>query len=194
MKKTINILSLALALSLCGLNANAQKKTELVDSVVYRMAAAADSSLVGRDPFSTLPSAKNGDAATVRINQSDAVRSAMSAHIRENADKTLKGYRVRIYFDNKQNSRVASQEIYTSWRNSHHDIPAYRSYANPYFKVTVGDFRTKSEAMRLLNAIKSEYPAAFVVKENILPPVVDHKHSYVADTIKVVRSVDPSKN
>ena len=71
------------------------------------------------------------------------------------------------------------------------DIPhrAYRSYANPYFKVTVGDFRTKSEAMALLERIKYEFPSAFVVKENISYPIVDVNNAYVIDTVKVLRPV-----
>jgi hypothetical protein len=69
----------------------------------------------------------------------------------------------------------------------YHDVVAYRSYANPYFKVTVGDFRTKSEAYRLLERIRHEFPSAFVVKESISFPVVDKTKSYVVDTVKVKR-------
>jgi hypothetical protein len=69
----------------------------------------------------------------------------------------------------------------------HKDIPAYRTYTNPYFKVTVGDFRTKSEAMELLSRIRSEFPSAFVVKENIEYPVVDKNNAVVVDTVKVLR-------
>jgi hypothetical protein len=66
-------------------------------------------------------------------------------------------------------------------------VTAYRTYANPYFKVTVGDFRTRSEAMKLLERIRHEFPSAFVVKENITFPVVDKENAYVVDTIKVLR-------
>ena len=52
-------------------------------------------------------------------------------------------------------------------------IPAYRSYVNPYFKVSVGDFRTKAEAMEKLIHIKRVFPAAFIVKEKIRFPHVD---------------------
>ena len=69
----------------------------------------------------------------------------------------------------------------------YHDVVAYRTYANPYFKVTVGDFRTRSEAVKLLERIKGAFPSAFVVKENIEFPVVDKENAYVTDTIKVVR-------
>ena len=65
---------------------------------------------------------------------------------------------------------------------------AYRSFASPYFKVTVGDFRTKSEAMQLMEKVISEYPAAFVVKEAIQYPAVDKTNAYVRDTVRVFKA------
>ena len=53
----------------------------------------------------------------------------------------------------------------------------------------MGDFRTKSEAMALLSRIKSAFPSAFVVKENISYPVVDKSNAYIVDTIKVLRPI-----
>ena len=59
--------------------------------------------------------------------------------------------------------------------------------------MTVGDFRTKSEAMELLERIKHEFPSAFVVKENISFPVVDKEKAYVTDTLKVLRPIAPNQ-
>jgi len=190
MKKLFMIISVAALLLAAGsLRASAQVQYELVDSVVYTMAAAADSSLYGRSIYSLMPKKANGDIAEVSINQSSTISDALDAHVRANSTRAIKGYRVRIYFDNKQNSRNASMGVYNSFRAAHHDIPAYRSYVNPYFKVTVGDFRTKSEAMQFLATIKGEFPAAFVIKENIKSPVVDKNNAFVTDTIKVRRPV-----
>ena len=189
MKKTIAILAATAALLTTGNRAAAQTRYETVDTVVYHMAAGADSTLYGKDIFSLMPSASKGDAASVNISQSPEIVAAMEAHIRSNSNRTIKGYRVRIYFDNKQNSRNASLAAYNSFRASHRNIPAYRIYVNPYFKVTVGDFRTKSEAMQFLAIIKGEYPAAFVVKENISFPSVDKSNAVVADTLRIVRQI-----
>jgi hypothetical protein len=101
----------------------------------------------------------------------------------------MNGYRVRIFFDNKQSARTASEETLKRFESMYHDVVAYRTYANPYFKVTVGDFRTKSEAMALLERIRYEFPSAFVVKENIAFPVVDKENAYVTDTLKVLRPI-----
>ena len=117
----------------------------------------------------------------------------MASHIRDNASRTLSGYRIRIFFDNKQTARTESEAALKRFEALYHDVSAYRSYANPYFKVTVGDFRTKSEAMELLERIKHEFPSAFVVKENISFPVVDKEKAYVTDTLKVLRPIAPNQ-
>ena len=160
---------------------------ELVDSVIYRPAAAVDTALVGKNIYQVLPSKSRGGKADVVLHQTDSIYAAMNSHLKDNASRTLSGYRIRIFFDNKQSARVASEEALKKFESLFHDVVAYRSYANPYFKVTVGDFRTKSEAMSYLERIRREFPSAFVVKENIAFPVVDKENSFVTDTIKVLR-------
>ena len=177
MKRRILIALVALVAPLLG--ARAQGVPEgfvAVDSLVFRPANAVDSTLVGRSVF-----------AMVDVNQPSAVETAMDTHIANNRAKTMTGYRVRIFFDNKQNARQMSEQVQRSFEASHPGIKAHRSFASPFFKVTVGDFRTKSEAMQLLQEISREYGSAFVVKENIDYPPVDKEHSYVVDTVKVLR-------
>jgi hypothetical protein len=99
----------------------------------------------------------------------------------------MSGYRVRIFFDNRQSARKESENVLKRFHAIFPDVMAYRLYANPYFKVTVGDFRTRSEAMALLARIKGDFPSAFVVKENIEYPAVDSRNAVVIDTLKVLR-------
>ena len=155
---------------------------ELVDSVVYRPVAAADSTLVGKSIFNVLPD-------NVNVRQSQQIANSMKSHVASNGARTISGYRVRIFFDNKQNARTESETVLKRFNGLYPDVMAYRIYANPYFKVTVGDFRTKSEAMALLARIKGDFPSAFVVKETIEYPVVDTDNAVVADTVKVLRPV-----
>lgn len=155
---------------------------ELVDSVIYRPVATADSTLVGKNIFNVLPD-------NVNVRQSQQIANSMKSHVASNGARTISGYRVRIFFDNKQNARTESEAVLKRFNGLYPDVMAYRIYANPYFKVTVGDFRTKSEAMALLARIKGAFPSAFVVKENIEFPVVDKNNAVIADTIKVIRPV-----
>ena len=162
---------------------------ELADSVVYRHVEGVDTLLSGKDVFHVMPLKANGGKADVEIYQSQEVAAALRKQVEANAKRPVAGYRVRIFFDNRQSARTESEETLKMFESMYHDIRAYRTYANPYFKVTVGDFRTKSEAMELLSRIKSRFPSAFVVKENISYPVVDKSNAYVVDTIKVLRPI-----
>ena len=193
MKRTdiLVILTFLLMFSCAGMRAQERVVVPdgyvLVDSVVYRPVATVDTTLVGKDVFLLMPSREMGDRAGVKINQTEAVKDAMRKQVADNGSRTLNGYRVRIFFDNKQTARVESEETLKRFESMYHDVVAYRTYANPYFKVTVGDFRTRSEAVKLLERIKGAFPSAFVVKEKIAFPVVDKDNAYVVDTIKVRR-------
>ena len=192
MKRNSILIILTLISCVLPMTASAQQietsqEYEYVDSVVYRPSAGADSTLVGKNIFDVL-SAEDGMAKTM-VSQTSAVEVSMQKHIENNAQRTIPGYRVRIFFDNKQSARVASEEALMKFQDIYHGVRAYRTYVNPYFKVTVGDFRTRSEAMALLTRIKREFPSAFVVKESISYPVVDKDNSYVVDTVKVRRPV-----
>ena len=201
MKKTKILIYLFAAAVISGFNAlSAQDTTavrtvvvpegfELVDSLVYRPASAVDTLLVGKNILDIMPKKDSGAVATVNVHQSDTLSASLREHVAANAARTMNGYRVRIFFDNKQTARVASEETLKRFESMYHDVVAYRTYANPYFKVTVGDFRTKSEAMALLERIRYEFPSAFVVKENISFPVVDTENAFVVDTVKVLRPI-----
>lgn len=160
---------------------------ELVDSLIYRPVEVVDTTLAGKDIFMMMPVSEDGEGANVTISQSPEVADAVRKHIYSNRDRTVKGYRVRIFFDNKQTARAESEKILKEFRKAYPEIAVYRVYANPYFKVTVGDFRTRSEAMEMLSRIKYSFPSAFVVKENIEYPAVDSEHAVIVDTIKVLR-------
>jgi hypothetical protein len=163
---------------------------ELVDSLVYRFVSGADTTLIGKDIFHAMPLKARGDKADVEIYQSQEVANALRGQVASNSSRMINGFRVRIFFDNKQSARAESEAVLKRFEELHRDIKAYRTYANPYFKVTVGDFRTKSEAMEVLSRIKTEFPSAFVVKESIEYPIVDRTNVYVVDTVKVLRPIN----
>jgi len=162
---------------------------EIRDSLIVRPASTVDSSLLGKNIFSVMPVKSKVGTADVKVYQSQSIVDALESHIASNVSKPMNGYRIRIFFDNKQSARGSSEYAISRFKSSHPGIAAYRSFSNPYFKVTVGDFRSKSEAIALLKQIKSDFPSAFVVKENIKYPIVDSKHPVVIDTVQVVRPI-----
>ena len=189
MKKLLAVLIVMAAGALC-LRAQeivVPQGYQVVDSLVIRPSAQMDTSLVGKDVFRVL----DGREATVTVKQPESIRAGMSRHIEDNKSEVISGFRVRIYFNNTQNARGESEAAQKRFEAAHPGIFAYRSFVNPFFKVTVGDFRTRSEAMKLLQEISSEFPAAFIVKENINYPIVDKSNSYIIDTLHLVRPISP---
>lgn len=195
--KTNRILTLVLffvAVALFSAKASAQELVApqgyvYVDSLIYVANVSIDSTLVNKDVFLDMPSEAMGDAATVKVGQSELIEQSMRKHIETNSARTISGYRVRIFFDNKQTARNESEQTVARFRELYGEIAVYRTYTNPYFKVTVGDCRTRSEAMHLLSQIKRNFPSAFVVKENIECPLVDDQAAYRIDTVKVLRPI-----
>ena len=122
-----------------------------------------DSTLMGRGILSVMGSG-------VTVNQSRTMRSALDSYISNNAAKKLTGYRIRVYFDNGQSARMRSESIARSVSNTFPGIGVYRTFESPNFKVTVGDFRTKDEALKVYHSLKATYPTAIILRETINYP------------------------
>ena len=154
MKKFLIIAILAL---LPGLVLRAQE---------YRVdngASQVDSTLMGRSILSVMGSG-------VTVNQSRSMRTAFDNYVSNNAGKKLTGYRIRVYFDNGQSARMRSESIARSVSNAFPGIGVYRTFESPNFKVTVGDFRTKDEALKVYHSLKATYPTAIILRETINYP------------------------
>lgn len=92
-----------------------------------------------------------------------AVRDMSSA---TRPDK-IRGYRVRIFFDNAQNARGASREVANRFRELYPDIAVSPEYSAPYYKVTVGNCVSLEEATILWGKVKGSFEKAFIVREDI---------------------------
>ena len=178
MRKVLLILAGAL-LAAEGLKAQTTEHVdslEYVDSLVYRQLPRVNE---GMTIYQAL-----GD---VCVEENYKVRQAVSRQVEANKgpEGEVDGYRIRIYFDNKQKSREESQEVMARFKALHPGYNVYLKFNNPNFKVTVGDFRTKVDAQIALKEIIKAFPSAFIVKEKMRFPLVSDKVRYVIDTVKV---------
>jgi len=87
--------------------------------------------------------------------------------------KSMPGFRIRIYRQNSQQARQKSLDLVADFIAKYPEFACYRYYDNPYFKVSVGDFRTRFEAMKIFKLVSKDFPEAFIVQENINFPRVD---------------------
>ena len=126
--------------------------------------ASMDTTLVGRDIMSLVGS-------KVNVSQSSAVRAALNNYIRSNSGKRIQGYRIRVFYDNSPQARTRSESIAAYVRSQFPENGVYRTFEAPNYKVTVGDFRSKEEALKIYMALKGIYPTAYIIKENINYPL-----------------------
>lgn len=125
-------------------------------------AAPVDSTLLGRSILSVM-------GPGIKVSQSTTVQQALDNYIRTNGNKSISGYRIRVYYDNGPQARAKSEMIERTLQQQL-GVAVYRSFESPNYKVTVGDFRTKDEALRIYNALKGTYPTAYMIKETINYP------------------------
>ncbi len=111
--------------------------------------------------------------AGYRSQTDDSLAQALvRKHIRLNAMKmSMPGYRVQIYYGG---TRMKATEIKSAFMRDHPGVATYLVYQQPNFKVRVGDFETRMDALRMLDDIQGEYPAAFVVADEVSLPDLSH--------------------
>lgn len=114
-------------------------------------------------------------AGRLEINQDIRVDSLVSRHIMANArTEGVNGYRIQIYRGSGRNARAKAEEANAEFISSFPDMPSYLKFDPPnYFKVRVGNYRTKHDAYADFLMVKEEFPNAYLVTEIIPYPVID---------------------
>ena len=77
------------------------------------------------------------------------------------------GYRIRIFSESGVGAKEEQQRVRASFLSEFPEIDAYYRYDEPYFKVYVGDCRTRSEALKLYDLIKKEFPNPIIREDYI---------------------------
>ncbi|RUA23908.1 MAG: hypothetical protein DSY76_08740 [Bacteroidetes bacterium] len=104
----------------------------------------------------------------VNIHQDPAIGSLLTKHIQINENYPwVDGYRVQLYSVSGANSRDKANRFKAEFLIKNPQAVVYIVYQAPYYKVRVGDFRTKINALSYLQEIKKKYPSGFVVQDQI---------------------------
>ena len=123
-----------------------------------------DSLLLGKNIFTVM-------GPGVKVDQSAEVKQAMAQYVGKNASKSISGYRIRVFYDNTPQARTRSEAIENALMEQYPEHKVYRSFESPNYKVLIGNFRSKDEALRIFNALKKTYPTAYIIKDNIEYPL-----------------------
>ena len=105
------------------------------------------------------------------VRQDPRITDLLVRHSQINQRKRgIDGYRLEIYFNSDSKAREHAVKIRNEFNLVFPNIPSYMLFQTPNFKVRIGDFRNKSEALKTKAYIASKYPNAFIVKDIIRFP------------------------
>jgi hypothetical protein len=146
------------------------------------------STMIVRSQFyvktSDLFSANNDNQLMGKLNiiQDPALDTLISRYIlgyinleQKNGYEGMEGYRIQIYNSSSRNAREESGKVQAEFISKFPE-KSYLLFAEPgYYKIRVGDFRTKTEATGIFLLISKVFPDAYIVPDIINFPDQNNK-------------------
>lgn len=104
----------------------------------------------------------------VKVQTDASLDSLVERNIEANKSANgIQGYRVQIFFGSE---RKAAQDAKTKFLQMMPDEEVYLIYQQPYFKVRVGDYRTKLEAEAVYRKVLPDFEKVFIIPDKINLP------------------------
>ena len=103
------------------------------------------------------------------ISMDNLIQEHYRKHLVYNSrNRGVEGYRIRIFSDNGHGAKDEQMRVRARFFSLHPEIPSYPEYEGSYYKVYVGDYRTKRDALRAMEKIRRNFPDAFIVEDKII--------------------------
>jgi len=124
------------------------------------------------DVLKTLLEGGSDDRVTVEVD-SQLVSNYNKLIAKNMKSSGIPGYRIRIFSESGVGAKKDQQQVRARFLSLYPGLDAYNRYDEPFFKVYVGDCRTKSEALKLNDIIKKDFPNPIIVPDFINLKLVD---------------------
>lgn len=109
----------------------------------------------------------------IQVNRDPIVDKMLEWHIENNKIRNnIEGFRVEIFFSSNIDAKEKALKKKMEFLSVYPENTVHIKYISPNFRVRVGDFRTKNEALKLYKEIKDNYPVAFIVADEIDFPLM----------------------
>ena len=119
---------------------------------------------------------QNNDSLSAHINiyQSQSIKSLINKVVSINAkQRGIAGYRIQIFSASGQQARNFANKMRSQFVAKYPNFDynlIYPLYQPPFFKIRVGDYRTKDEALKFYKQVVNQFPNAYIVKAIINYP------------------------
>ena len=87
-------------------------------------------------------------------------------------DSTIDGFRVQIFMELGNDALRHADSVKQVFSKNYPDVPVYLIFGQPYYRLRIGDFRTRLEAERMYQMVKKSYKNAFVTADRINLPYI----------------------
>ena len=87
-------------------------------------------------------------------------------------DSTIDGFRVQIFMELGNDALRHTDSVKTRFAEKYPEVPIYLVFGQPYYRLRIGDFRTRLEAENMYQQVKKEYKNAFVTADRIELPYI----------------------
>ncbi|PWE01397.1 SPOR domain-containing protein [Marinilabilia rubra] len=110
------------------------------------------------------------EGGIITIDQSARMKDLVLTHINMNKRSAgVEGFRIQLFSGVGSKARQEALDVKAQVLSEFPDAEIYVEYSAPFWRVRVGSFRHKHETLSLLNKLKKEFPACYVVKVNDIP-------------------------
>lgn len=82
----------------------------------------------------------------------------------------VEGWRIQLIFKAQKEEILPYQIKFT---NLYPEIPVQIAFDSPNYKLTVGNFRTRNEALKIKHQISKDFPGAYPVQISIDPDLLE---------------------
>ena len=107
------------------------------------------------------------------------IDSLVNLHIEHNKKyPVFQGYRIQILKASGNDALALTEEAKAKFMKKYAGATVYLTFDEPYYRVRVGDFRTRLEAEKFLKRINRKYPGAWVIQDYINFPKYKNTNSY----------------
>lgn len=109
-----------------------------------------------------------------RIDSLMLLNRQLNNKLGESFDGFLDGYRIQIFMESGNDAVDHAQLLIEEFAEDYSFLNAYLTYRQPYYRIRVGDFRTRLEAEGYLRQLSRKYNQAFVIKDKIRMPQLQY--------------------
>ena len=110
----------------------------------------------------------------IYVYQDPRIDKLLQRHIANNEKKGgINGYRIQIYFGSGHDARENANESKARFLSYFPETKAHILYQSPFYKVRIGDFRTKNEALKFYRRVQRRFPNAYIVPDIIEFPELE---------------------